>query len=263
MLVLKSTLMVSYKNPQELGLMREAGRVVARTLDRVAAAAEPGISLLELETVAARCIKEHGARPSFLHYHPLFAPSPYPATVCLSVNEVVVHGIPDGRVLRAGDLLSIDCGAELRGFHGDAAVTVSVGAADSAGERLMEVTRRALEGAIEVARVGARLGDVSCAVERVGRAAGYGILEGCGGHGIGTAMHEDPSVPNVGRAGRGLKLREGLTIAIEPMFHEGGQDEAHTLSDGWSIATADGSRAAHFEHTIAVTPDGPIVLTAI
>lgn len=253
--------MVSYKNPRELEVMREAGRVVAVTLERVAAAAEAGVPLIELDAIAARCIKEHGARPSFLHYHPLFAPTPYPATVCLSVNDAVVHGIPDGRRLRPGDLLSIDCGAEIRGYHGDAARTVCVGPADPDAVRLMDVTRQALERAIEAARPGARLGDISYAVESVARAAGYGILEGCGGHGIGTAMHEDPWVANVGRAGRGLTLREGLTIAIEPMLSEGGHDEGRTLSDGWTIATADGSRAAHFEHTVAVTADGPVVLT--
>lgn len=253
--------MVSYKDSRELAAMREAGRVVAVTLERLAAAAEPGISLRELDAIAARCIKEHRARPSFLHYHPLFAPTPYPATVCLSVNEAVVHGIPDGRVLREGDLLSIDCGAHVRGYHGDAAITVPVGWVDPGGLRLMEVTRRALADAIAQAVPGARLGDVSYAVERAARTAGYGILAGCGGHGIGTAMHEDPSVPNTGRPGRGLRLREGLTIAIEPMFHEGGRDEGRTLADGWTIATADGSRAAHFEHSIVITADGPEILT--
>ncbi|SEG31091.1 methionyl aminopeptidase [Thermomonospora echinospora] len=254
--------MVSYKSPRELSVMREAGRVVAVTLERVAAAAEPGMTLAELDAIAARCIKEHGAQPSFLHYLPRSAPTPYPAVTCLSVNEVVVHGIPDGRKLRQGDLLSIDCGAEVGGYHGDAAVTISIGPPDAAAARLLKVTERALKRAIEAAQPGARLGDVSHAVETVGREAGYGILEGCGGHGIGTAMHEDPSVPNTGRPGRGLRLREGLTIAIEPMFHEGGDDGGFVLRDGWSIVTADGSRAAHFEHSVAVTADGPVILTA-
>ncbi|ACY99903.1 MULTISPECIES: type I methionyl aminopeptidase [Thermomonospora] len=253
--------MVSYKSPRELSVMREAGRVVAITLERVAAAAEPGVTPAELDAIAARCIKEHGARPSFLHYRPRFAPTPYPAVLCLSVNEVVVHGIPDGRRLRKGDLLSIDCGAEVGGYHGDAAITISIGPPDAGAARLMEATKRALERGIEAARPGARIGDISHAVEQVGREAGYGILEGCGGHGIGTAMHEEPSVPNTGRPGRGLRLREGLTIAIEPMFHEGGDDHGYTLADGWSIVTSDGSRAAHFEHTVAITADGPVVLT--
>jgi methionyl aminopeptidase len=254
--------MVSYKNFHELSLMRAAGRVVGVTLQRVADAAEPGISLKELDAIAARCIKEHHAQPSFLHYHPRFAPTPYPATLCLSVNDAVVHGIPDGRVLRDGDLLSIDCGAQLGGYHGDAAITIAVNGANAAGQRLMDVTRRALEEGIKNAVPGGRIGDISAAVETVGRSAGYGILAGCGGHGIGTAMHEDPSVPNVGRKGRGMRLAEGLTIAIEPMFHEGGHDAGRTLSDGWTIATTDGSRAAHFEHSIAITADGPVILTA-
>jgi methionyl aminopeptidase len=253
--------MVTYREPRELEIMREAGRVVARTLDAVRRAAEPGVSLAELDAVAARTIKELDARPSFLHYHPGWSPTPYPASVCVSVNEVIVHGIPDGRVLRAGDLVSVDCGAEVGGYHGDAAVTFAVGEADEAGRRLMDMTRLALERAIEAARPGARMGDLGHAVERTARDAGYGILEGCTGHGIGTAMHEDPEVPNVGRPGHGLLLREGLTIAIEPMFEEGGRDDAVGLADGWSIATADGSRAAHFEHTIAITADGPVILT--
>jgi methionyl aminopeptidase len=251
--------MVTLKSQAELDRMREAGRVVGVTLRRVADAAEPGIALAELEAIGAACIKEHGARSSFLHYHPRFAPTPYPATLCLSVNDVVVHGIPDARVLRDGDILSIDCGAVVGGYHGDAAVTVPVGQVDDAAERLMKVTAEALAAAINAAVPGARLGDVSHAVEQTARP--YGLLEGCGGHGIGTAMHEDPHVPNTGRRGRGMRLREGLVIAIEPMLIEGGGDAGRTLADGWSIATADGSRAAHFEHTVAITADGPQVLT--
>ncbi|GLW65918.1 hypothetical protein Arub01_41620 [Actinomadura rubrobrunea] len=172
-----------------------------------------------------------------------------------------MHGIPDGRVLKDGDVVSVDCGAEVGGYHGDAAITFAVGEADADAVRLMDVTRTALERAIEQARPGGRMGDISYAVMRTAREAGYGILQGCGGHGIGTRMHEAPDVPNVGRPGRGLLLQEGLTIAIEPMFHEGGRDAAEVLPDGWSIATADGSRAAHFEHTVAITADGPVVLT--
>ncbi|MCW2947816.1 MAG: methionine aminopeptidase type [Actinoallomurus sp.] len=252
--------MVTLKNQAELDRMREAGRVVGVTLRRVAEAVEPGVSLAELDAIGAACIKEQGARPSFLDYHPRSAPTPYPATLCLSVNDVVVHGIPDGRVLRDGDILSIDCGAEAGGYHGDAAVTVPVGQVDDDAVRLMTVTREALSAAIEAAVPGGRLGDVSYAVEATARP--YGLLEGCGGHGVGTAMHEDPHVPNTGRPGRGMRLREGLVIAIEPMVIQGGGDGGRTLADGWSIATADGSRAAHFEHTVAITGDGPVVLTA-
>ncbi|MFB9830931.1 type I methionyl aminopeptidase [Actinoallomurus acaciae] len=251
--------MVTLKNQAELDQMRAAGQVVGATLRRVADAVEPGVSLAELDAVGAACIKEHGADPSFLGYHPQWADAPYPATLCLSVNDVVVHGLPNGRRLKDGDILSIDCGAIVGGYHGDAAVTVPVGRVDDAAERLMKVTREALTAAIAMAVPGGRLGDVSHAVESAARP--YGLLEGCGGHGIGTAMHEDPHVPNTGRPGRGMRLREGLVIAIEPMLIESGADAGRTLADGWSVATADGSRAAHFEHTVAITADGPEILT--
>ena len=251
--------MVTLKNQAELDRMRAAGRVVGIALRRVAAAVEPGITLAELDAIGASVIKEHRARPSFLGYQPRSAPTPYPAVLCLSVNDVIVHGIPDERRLEDGDVLSIDCGAELDGYHGDAAVTVPVGQVDDAAERLMKVTSEALTAAIAAAVPGARLGDVSHTVETTARP--YGLLDGCGGHGIGTAMHEDPHVANTGRPGRGLRIREGLVIAIEPMLIESGRDDGHTLDDGWSIVTSDGSRAAHFEHTIAVTADGPRILT--
>lgn len=254
--------MVTLKNQAEIDRMRAAGRVVAATLNRVAEAAQPGISLRELDEIGAACIREHAALPSFLNYRPGFASTPYPATLCLSVNDVIVHGIPDDRTLAEGDILSIDGGAIVDGYHGDAALTVPVGQIDDAAKNLIAVTRESLEAAIKVAVPGGRMGDIGSAVERIARGNGLGILEGCGGHGIGTAMHEDPSVPNVGRAGRGMKLRAGLVIAIEPMLIESGSDEGYTLADGWSIATTDGSRAAHFEHSIAITRNGPLILTA-
>ncbi|MEU5876746.1 type I methionyl aminopeptidase [Spirillospora sp. NPDC047279] len=253
--------MVTYRSAREWARMREAGRVVAHTLQAVAEVVEPGITLDELDAVAARKIKEMGALPSFQGYHPSWAPTPYPGVVCLSVNDVIVHGLPNGRALADGDVLSIDCGAELAGYHGDAAITVGVGTVDGAARRLMDATSQALERAIAAALPGGRMGDIAHEVERTAQDAGYGIPEGWGGHGIGNAMHEDPAVPNRGRPGRGLRLKEGLTIAIEPMFHEGGQDQTRTMPDGWSMATRDGSRAAHFEHSIAITGDGPVVLT--
>jgi methionyl aminopeptidase len=253
--------MVTLRSAAEVEALREAGRVVGRTLQRVVEAAKPGVRLSRLDEIAAQSIREQGAKPSFLHYHPGFAPYPFPAVLCLSVNEVVVHGIPDGRVLRDGDVLSVDCGAVLGGYHGDAAVTVAVGGVDDRARRLIDTTRAALDAGIAAAVVGARMGDLAHAVERVGRGAGYGILADHGGHGVGQAMHEDPTVPNSGRPGRGLPLREGLVIAIEPMFLEGGRDGYRLLADGWSVATGDGSRAAHWEHTIAVTAEGPRVLT--
>jgi methionyl aminopeptidase len=251
--------MVTLKNQSELDRMREAGRVVARTLRRVADAVEPGVSLAELDAIAAACIRENGARPSFLGYRPHFTSTPYPGVLCLSVDDVIVHGVPGERTLQTGDILSIDCGAEVGGYHGDAAVTVPVGPVDEAAERLMKATSEALAAGIAAAVPDGRLGDIGYAVERAARP--YGLLDGWGGHGIGTAMHEDPHVPNVGRPGRGMRLRAGMVIAIEPMLIEGGDDEGRTLADGWSIATTDGSRAAHFEHTVAVTADGPRVLT--
>ncbi len=254
--------MVTLKSESEIAAMREAGRVVATTLAAVAAASRPGVRLTELDELAAATIAGHGAKPSFLHYLPRFAPTPYPAVVCLSVNEEIVHAIPGRRVLRDGDLLSIDCGAIVDGYHGDAAITIPIGDVDPAGRRLAETSAAALVAGIEAAQPGARLGDISHAVETVCRSAGYGIPRGYGGHGIGTAMHEDPDVPNTGRPGRGLELREGLVLAIEPMVIEGGTDRHRTGADGWTIITADGSRASHSEHTVAITADGPVVLTA-
>ena len=252
--------MVILKSRNEIETMREAGRVVARTLEAVKAAVRPGVSLRQLDALAEEAIRGEGATPSFTGYHPRFAPSPYPATLCLSPNDVIVHGIPDRYRLREGDLLSVDCGAIVDGYHGDAAVTVPVGEVDEAARRLLDTTRLGLETGIRQARAGNRLSDISHAVGQVAHAAGYGIVPDFGGHGIGRVMHEDPSVLNDGRPGRGLRLREGLVLAIEPMFNEGGG--AYTVKpDGWALVTLDGSRSAHFEHTVAITADGPRILT--
>jgi methionyl aminopeptidase len=253
--------MVVLRSAGEIATMREAGRIVATTLAAVAGAAKAGVRLVELDTLAADLIASAGARPSFLGYHPSWAPMPYPGVLCLSVNEAIVHGIPDGRVLADGDLLSIDCGAYVDGYHGDAAVTVGIGPIDADGTRLIDTTVQALAAGIAAAQPGGKMGDISHAVESIARHGRYGLPQGFGGHGIGTAMHEDPHVPNTGRAGRGLTLREGLVIAIEPMLLEGGHDVGRTLDDGWTVATTDGSRAAHAEHTIAITSDGPVILT--
>ena len=253
--------MVVLKTKTEIATMREAGRIVANTLTAVAAAAQPGARLTDLNELAAELIADAGAKPSFLGYHPSWAPTPYPAVLCLSVNEAVVHGIPNRRTLADGDLLSIDCGAAIDGYHGDAAITVAIGDIDDAARSLTDTTSRALTAGITAAQAGARIGDISQAIETVARTAGYGLPDGLGGHGIGTAMHEEPAVPNTGRPHRGLPLREGLVIAIEPMLIESGGDRCHTRPDGWTIATADGSRAAHAEHTVAITAAGPVVLT--
>ncbi len=253
--------MVILRSQGEIDQIRESGRVVAGVLAAVSEAAKPGVRLSDLDTLAAEMIAAAGAKPSFLGYHPSWAPVPYPAVLCLSVNDAVVHGIPDRYELAEGDLLSIDCGAYIDGYHADAALTVAIGQADAAARRLSEMTERSLMAAIAAAVPGARIGDISHTVETIARGAGYGLPEGLGGHGVGTSMHAEPSVPNTGRAGRGLVLREGLVIAIEPMLLESGADGCHTAEDGWTIRTDDGSRAAHWEHTIAVTAAGPVVLT--
>lgn len=249
------------KSAAEIAVMREAGRVVARTLAAVAAAARPGVTLTELDALAAASINDAGAKPSFLGYHPAWAPTPYPGVVCLSVNDAIVHGIPNGTVLAEGDLLSVDCGAHLDGYHGDAAITMGIGEIDEESRRLAETTDAALAAGIAAAQPGARIGDVSHAIEAVARGGGYGLPDGLTGHGIGTAMHEDPSVPNTGRPNRGMPLRPGLVIAIEPMLMAGGGRRCRTRRDGWTVATIDGSRAAHAEHTVAITADGPVILT--
>jgi methionyl aminopeptidase len=248
---------IELKTPDQVKLMREAGLVVAHTLRTVAAAVRPGVSTGELDTLAEREIRAAGATPSFKGYHG------YPATICASVNSEIVHGIPhQARYLGDGDIVSIDCGAIVRGWHGDAAVTVGVGTISAEHAALLDACETALWRGLARARPGGRLGDISHAVETSIRATGdYGVVQEYTGHGIGTAMHMDPPVPNYGRAGRGPRLRAGMALAIEPMVMLGGP-ETVLLDDGWTVVTADGSWAAHFEHTVAITSDGPWVLTA-
>lgn len=253
--------MIELKTNGELDAMRQAGRVVAHALAAVRAHADVGVRICELDDVAAAVIAEAGARPSFLNYHPSFAPTPYPAVICASVNDAVVHGIPGRQRLADGDLLSIDCGAHLDGWCGDAAISFVVGHTDPADTTLIETTEAALHAGIAAACPGERLGDVSHAIGTIARSAGYGLLARHGGHGVGRAMHEAPHVPNEGRPGRGLLLRPGLVIALEPMLLVGGADTYRTDADGWTLRTADGSRAAHAEHTVAITEDGPRILT--
>ncbi|GAA2435284.1 type I methionyl aminopeptidase [Streptomyces macrosporus] len=253
--------MVEIKTDTALETMREAGRVVARALAAARDAAGVGVSLLELDEAARAVLDEAGARSPFLGYRPSFAPTPFPAVICASVNDAIVHGVPDGRRLRDGDLVSIDCGAELDGWTGDAAVSFVVGTPRPADLELIKATREALDAGIAAATVGNRVGDISHAIGSVVRAAGCGTPRDFGGHGIGRRMHEDPSVPNRGRPGRGFPLRHGLVLAIEPMLMAGGSDDYRTDADGWTLRTVDGSRAAHFEHTVAITEEGPRVLT--
>jgi methionyl aminopeptidase len=248
--------MIIRKSSQEVDRMRRAGRLVGHTLSIVSAAARPGVTLLELDQLAERTIREAGAIPSFLGYHG------FPATLCLSPNDVVVHGIPNGYVLQEGDILSIDCGAIIEGYHGDAAVTIPIGEIDEASRRLIDTTERAMWAGIGQVRAGCRLSDIGHAVEQVALGPGYGVVREYVGHGIGTAMHEEPQVPNYGRPGRGLRLDVGLVLAIEPMLNQGGPQTA-VLDDGWTVVTRDGSRSAHFEHTVAITSAGPEVLTLL
>jgi methionyl aminopeptidase len=254
--------MVELKTPGEIESIRAAGRIVADVLATVRAEAAAGVRLADLDEVARAVLKQAGATSPFLGYQPSFASVPFPAVICASVNDAALHGIPGGYRLAEGDLLSVDCGAVLDGWTGDAATSFTIGPARPADERLIATTDAALQAGIAAAVPGARIGDISAAIGAAGRAGGYGICTDFGGHGVGRDMHEDPHIPNEGRAGRGLRLAPGLVIAIEPWFLGGGRDGYRIDGDGWTIRSADGSRAAHIEHTIAVTEDGPRILTA-
>lgn len=254
--------MVELKTDTSIDAMHAAGQVVARALTAVRQAADVGVSLLELDAVAHEVLREAGAGSPFLGYRPSFAPTPFPGVICASVNDAIVHGIPDGYRLRDGDLVSIDCGALLEGWAGDSALSFVVGTPRPADLTLIGAAERALEAGIAAAVVGNRIGDIAHAIGTVCRSAGYGIMEDFGGHGIGRHMHEDPAVPNEGRPGRGLPLRHGMVLAIEPMLIAGGRDDYHAAPDGWTLRTNDGSRAAHVEHTVAITESGPRVLTS-
>jgi methionyl aminopeptidase len=244
------------KSPQEVAKMRRAGRIVSATIEEVTGAVKPGMTTAELDAVAEKRIRDEGATPSFLGYRG------FPASICASVNEEVVHGIPGTRQLAEGDILSLDFGAIWEGYHADAAVTVFVGEPPSAeAEKLVRVTEEALEAGISQVRAGNRLSDISHAVEQVVEGAGFSVVREYVGHGVGRNLHEDPQIPNYGPPGRGPELKTGLVIAIEPMVNMGGW-ETRVLQDDWTVVTSDGSLSAHFEHTIAVTDEGPEVLTA-
>ncbi len=253
--------MVELKTDASIDAMYAAGQVVAQALTAARKAADVGVSLLELDEVAREVLRSAGATSPFLGYRPSFAPTPFPAVLCASVNDAIVHGIPTGYRLRDGDLVSLDCGAVLDGWAGDSALSFVVGEPRAADLRLVETAERALAAGIEAAVVGNRMGDIAHAIGSVCRGAGYGIMEDYAGHGIGRRMHEDPPVPNEGRPGRGLRLRHGMVLAIEPMLIAGGTDGYHAAPDGWTLCTNDGSRAAHAEHTVAITEAGPRILT--
>jgi len=252
--------MVTRKSRSEIERMRQAGRVVAEVLDKIEAELRPGVSTAHLDALAEAHIRASGATPSFKGYPGINPKRPFPASVCISIDDEIVHGIPGDRAIRAGQIVSVDAGAILDGWHGDAARTFYVGDPPPAIAQLIDLTREAMLAGIAAAVPGNHIDDISAAVQAVASRAGLGIIRQFVGHGIGTAMHEEPQVPNF-RTGRlGRKLEPGLCLAIEPMFTLGDYD-TRILSDDWTVATADGSLAAHFEHSIAVTEDGPQILT--
>lgn len=248
--------MAKVKSVGQIEKMRKAGRVVAEVHERIREALRPGITTAELDTIARRVIDERGAKSNFLGYQG------FPAVICSSPNDVVVHGIPDDYRLRDGDLIAIDCGAVLDGWHGDAAFTAGVGEIADEAARLIEVTEQSLANAIAAIQPGGRLGDIGHAVQSTAEMAGFSIVDGYTGHAIGRSMHERPDVPNVGRPGRGARLRVGDVLAIEPMVNAG-QPGTVEMEDGWTVRTVDGSLSAHFEHTVAITEDGPDLLTVL
>jgi methionyl aminopeptidase len=245
------------RSAEELRQMRAAGRVVAEMHEAIRAAAKPGVTTLHLDRVARDVLTARNATSNFLGYHG------YPAVICASVNDELVHGIPNERPLREGDIISIDCGAIVNGWHGDAAFTMGVGTIGSDAQRLIDTADRALAAAVAAMLPGGHLGDVGAAVESVVSAAGYGSPRDYCGHGIGRAMHEEPDVENRGRRGKGPRLEPGVVLAIEPMLIAGGHDDVLVLDDDWTVVTVDGSLAAHTEHTVLVTNHGPEILTRL
>ncbi len=246
--------MIIQKSHQELQIMRKAGRIAAQSLKVVRMAIKPGVRTKELDEIVEKFILKQGARPAFKGYRG------YPASVCVSINEEVVHGIPGERILEEGDIVSVDIGVEYKGFFGDIAATFAVGEVSEEAKKLIEVTRRALEVGIAQCRPGNRLYDISAAIQQTVESNGFSVVRQFVGHGIGKSLHEDPQVPNYGEKGKGPVLEPGMTFALEPMVNAGGW-EVEVLSDGWTVSTADRSLSAHFEHTVAITAKGRWVLT--
>lgn len=247
--------MVRLKTAKELSIMRLAGKVSARALKFAGAAIEPGVSTKEIDEIAFKYIKSQGASPSFLGYNG------FPSSCCISLNNEVIHGIPNSnRIIKNGDIVSIDVGACLDGFHGDNAWTFACGDISPEAQSLLNATKESLFEAIKVSNLGSRIGDIGSTVDEYVKTRGYSVVRDFVGHGIGTQLHEEPSVPNYGRSGHGLRLLPGMTIAIEPMVNVG-HGTVKTLDDNWTVITSDGTLSAHFEHTIAITPDGPLILT--
>lgn len=249
---------------KEIEILREGGRRLAIILDKVAKKAVVGVTLSELNDYAEQLIKEGGDKPAFLHYQPYGADYPYPASLCASVNDEIVHGISsdNGRVLKEGDVVGLDLGLNHKGFFTDMAVTVWVGKIDDNAKKLIETTKKALDAGIEELRVDNRLGDFGFVVSQIAKSAGFGVVDELGGHGVGRKVHDEPFIPNIGKKGKGEKIKEGMVLALEPMFNEGTK-RVVLSDDGYTFKTADGKRSAHFEHTVLVTKEGPEILTKI
>ena len=248
--------MVILKQPDEIEKARASNRIVAEVLSVLREKVKPGVTTLELDQIAETIVEKRGARPAFKGYRG------YPYALCASVNEEVVHGMPSKRVLVEGDIIGLDFGVYHQGFYGDSAITLPVGRVSGKAARLMEITERSLQAAILHACPGNRLGDISAAVQQTVEAAGYSVVRDFVGHGIGRDMHEDPQIPNFGKKGRGIELKAGMILAIEPMVNEGGYS-VNVLSDGWTVVTQDGSLSAHFEHSVAITDNGPEILSRL
>ncbi|MBQ3094339.1 MAG: type I methionyl aminopeptidase [Clostridia bacterium] len=246
--------MISVKSSRELNAMKDACRISAQALQLAGTLVEPGVTTAEIDNEIRKFIVKAGAKPSFLGY------GGFPASACISVNDTVIHGIPGTRVIREGDIVSVDVGAYYNGFHGDNAATFAAGAIAPEAQALLDATRESLYKGIEAAIPGNRVGDIGAAVQQYVEARGYSVVRQFVGHGVGTDLHEDPNVPNFGTPGRGPRLLPGMTIAIEPMINMGTHD-VRTLKDQWTVVTADGKLSAHFEHTVAITPNGPVILT--
>jgi methionyl aminopeptidase len=254
--------MIVLKSAQEIATMRQAGRIVATVLAEVKARVKPGVSLIELDGLAEQVITGCGATPSFKNYQPSGAPYPFPASICASVNEEVVHGIPGPRRLKEGDIVKLDVGAYFKGYHADSAITVGVGRVSERAERLMTVTQECLVRAIASARSGNRFGDIGAAIQGTAEPQGYAVVREYTSHGVGRDLHEGFGLPNIGQAGTGMLLRPGLTIALEPMINEG-RFETKVKKDGWTVATIDGKLSAQFEHTVAITEGEAEILTRL
>ena len=248
--------MIILKSNDEIALMRKAGKIVGETLLLLEKEVKPGVTTAELDIIAEEFITKHGAKPSFKGLYG------FPSSLCISVNEQVIHGFPGAYVLKEGDIVSVDCGACINGFHGDAARTFPVGNISKEAQRLIDVTRDSFFKGIEYAKVGNRLSDISHEIQSYVEAAGFSVVRDFVGHGIGRNVHEDPNVPNFGKSGRGPKLQEGMVLAIEPMVNAGTY-KVTTLKDGWTVVTADNSLSAHYENTVAILSDGPEILTLI